>query len=176
MGFNIGVSANMDDFEAEMECDKFLERTFYNWVVEFDNYGDQSCIIQTGKYFGMDLKPLTILIYTNGELDADYIQSGLQNTDFLIDLVSELIKNVSAERNFIEKIQYEIKSGPTDEERQMLIKAIGHDPFPKYENPDPNPWKKYVMEGDFLGHLNILKESLECFKSKGQKKVFLTAG
>ena len=79
----------MDDFEAEMECDKFLERTFYNWVVEFDNYGDQSCIIQTGKYFGMDLKPLTILIYTNGELDDDYIQSGLQNTDFLIDLVSD---------------------------------------------------------------------------------------
>lgn len=176
MGFNIGVSANMDDFEAEMECDKFLERTFYNWVVEFDNYGDQSCIIQTGKYFGIDLKPLTNLIYTNDELDDEYIQSGLQKTDFLIGLVKGLIKKIKAEPTFIEKIKYEINTGPSDEERKMMIQALGHDPFPKYENPDPNPWKKYVLEGDFLEHLNTLKDSLECFKSKGQDEVFLTAG
>ncbi|MGB1038235.1 MAG: hypothetical protein ACPGYY_06265 [Bacteroidia bacterium] len=176
MGFNIGVSAITTDFSAIIECDTFLERTFYIWVSEFSSFGDESCIIQTGRYFGLDLKPLTNLIYTNGELDDDYINSGLQKTGFLIDLLSELIVNLSNERNFIEKINYKTDTGPSNEERQLIIDAFGHDPFPKKDNPDPNPWKEYIIKGEFLDHLNILKESLNCYKSKGYEEVFLTAG
>ena len=176
MGFNIGVSANMDDFEAEMECDKFLARTFYNWVVEFDIYGNQSCIIQTGKYFGLDLEPLTKLVYV-GDQEDDHIQEyGLQNTDFLIGLVSSLINNVTTQRSFIDKINYKINTGPSDKEQEIKIDSIGRDSSPKYDNINPNPWKNYVIKGEFLDHLNTLKESLECFKSKGQNEVYLTAG
>lgn len=176
MGFNIGVSANTKDFKIEMECDKFLERTFYNWVVEFDLYGEYSCIIQTGKYFGLDLKPLTNLIYTNGEMDFEYIQSGMQNTDFLINLVDNLIKNVISDRNFIDKIENEPNKGASNEEMETKGITPGYDEFSKANNNIGKRWREYIIEGEFIEHLNILKESLVCFKSNGQDQVFLTAG
>ena len=176
MGFNIGVSADTDDFEANSECDKFIERTFYDWVVEYDDFGEQSCIIQTGKHFGLDLTPLTKLIYTNDEVDDKYIQAGLQKTLFLIELTTELIDNIKNEQLFIDNINYKVNTGPSDEERELMIKMTGHDPFPKSESTDRNPWRKYIVDAELLRHLEVLKENLECFRSKGQEDVFLTAG
>lgn len=170
MGYNISVAAN--NTEVTTECDRFLERTFYVWVVQFHDYGEQSCIIQTGKYFGLDLTPLTNVIYTRSACD----EYGLQETDFLINLVSELIDNIHRDRLFIDKIKYEIYKGPSDLQRKIMIQLVGRqNSYSNYENLDPNPWRKYIVEGEFLEHLNILKESLECFKSKGCEKVFLTA-
>lgn len=139
MGFNIGVLSNTGDFE----CDKFIDRRFYNWVVEFNSLGEKSCIIQIGKYFNLDLKPLTDLVYIGyDDDDIEYVY-GLQNTDFLIQLVSDLIDNIKSNKSFIDNFK--------------------------------GAWKSYVTRGDLLEDLNILKEILECFKSKGNNEVLLTA-
>lgn len=176
MGFNIGVSAMTNINEEIHYCDKFLERKFYTWVAEFQNYGDQACIIQTGKYFNLDLKPLTKMVYANSEVDDDFIQRMLQPTEFLIDLVNKLIEKVINNINFIDSIEYQIDKGPSEELRKLMVKNFKKNLFPRDKNPNLNPWRKYIKEGEFIEHLITLKESLTCFQSKGYSKVYLTAG
>ena len=160
MGFNIGVSGKI--WDEDSNCDKILDRMYFNWVKEYSLHGNQSCMIQTGNYFKLDLKPLTWLVYDpiwepGEEWDDDdprydkHIQFGLQKTDFLLDLVSRLIKNVMTDSNFIDHINYK-----TDDDSTL--------------------WRTYVLKGEFLEHLKTLKESLDCYKSHGQDEVYFYCG
>ena len=77
MGFNIGVyPAQANNYP---DCRYFIDRAFYDFVNNGESYGDQSILLQSGKYYGLDLSSLLKLVYTWDEVPADYIK---ENTQF----------------------------------------------------------------------------------------------
>ncbi len=176
MGFNIGVSAIDCNFITTTTCRQFLDRRFYNWVAEFEYLGEKSSIIQTGKYFELDLTPLTKLIYTNGDIDEKYMLSGLQNTDFLIQLIEELLQKIDADRNFYDNLDFEAANKHGNDVLKSLLNKFEQATSLEENFSTEKLWKNYLSQNEFQAHLKALKSSLECYKTNGHSNVFLTAG
>lgn len=59
MGFNIGVFS--EQTPNNFDCHHFVDRAFYNFVNDGEQYGDESILIKSGQYYGLDLSPLLSL-------------------------------------------------------------------------------------------------------------------
>lgn len=142
MGYNIGISANSLDMEIEIECDKFLNRNYFNWINEYHLLGDKSCISQIAYYLKIDLLPLTKFV--NEDTDQNFLPS-MQNIDELLSL--------------IDLTTFKVKQKPD------LINIILNEELRER-------WNNYFLKGDFLIDMATLKSSLKCFKSKGFNDVY----
>jgi predicted DsbA family dithiol-disulfide isomerase len=185
MGFNIDVWSDQTD--DNHECNHFINRTFYNFVNSGDRVGDQSILIQSGRYYGLDLSPLQNLVYTWDEVTDEYIQENIQNLDTLLELVTRFRNGIAQDRTVCDKISYAwhedmgilennenlIQDVSTVTTKQLLDWLQQE---PKKAGENSNPWKPYFDEGQILEDLDNLLASLHCYKSRGVTEVYLTAG
>ena len=187
MGFNIGVSS--EQIANNYECYQFIERAFYNFVNSGEQFGEESIIIQSGRYYGLDLSPLLKLVYTWDEVSQDYIQENIQNTDDLLNLVVNFRDRINDDRFVCDKIEYtayQLYPAMSDEEKDDLIKEIGeevvlgliksNEDIKKEIAENPNPWKWYFEGGRIVDDLTDLIKSIQCYKDKGATEIYLTAG
>ena len=187
MGFNIGVFS--EQTPNNFDCRHFIDRAFYNFVNSGEQYGDQSILIQSGQYYGLDLSPLLKLVYTWDEVTQDYIKENVQNTDNLLKLVTSFRNGVEQDRSVCDKVNYvwyEQSTLMSEQDKEAFIKEVGEAkarPFldmigqqQKEIEDNPNPWKWYFEDGQIIDDLNNLVKSLECYKNKGATEVYLTAG
>jgi hypothetical protein len=96
MGFNIGVYS--EQMTNNSDCRHFIDRMFYNFVNSGEQYGDESILIQSGRYYGMDLSALLKLVYTWDEVTKDYIKANIQNTGYLLNLVVDFRNSIEQNR------------------------------------------------------------------------------
>ena len=148
MGFNIGICAITDKLEITSKCDEFLERNYFNWVTEYEYLDEDSCIIQTGKLFNLDLEPLTYMTCLEG-YENDEIPECLQDVNSLIITIDKLISCVKEKPFFINEL-------PNVEHKSR--------------------WNNYIIKGDFLIHLETISRILNCYKNNGFEKVFFEFG
>ena len=187
MGFNIGVWS--DQTHNNADCYQFVDRMFYNLVNSGEQYGEQSILVQCGKYYGLDLSPFLKLVYTCDEVTHDYVQANIQNVDELLQLVTTFRDRVEQDSSVCDKISYVWYEEPlsmSEHEKECLIKEVGEEmakPFfdiieqrLKEGEENPNPWKWYFDEGQIISDLNDLLKRLQCYKDKGITDVYLTAG
>lgn len=187
MGFNIFLYS--DDSDANNLCRHFIDRLFYNFVNSGEMYGDESILIQSGKYYEVDLLPLLKLVYTNDEVTEDYIKANTQQTDFLLVLVETFYDKIILDKSVCDKIKYkayETRLEFSEEQKQQLIKSLGNEVansmFESFEvqnnemQQNPNPWKSYFESGKILVDLKNLIEALKCFKNNGVSQLYLAAG
>lgn len=187
MGFNIGVHS--EQIPNSFDCRQFLDRTFYDFVSSGEEYGEQSILIQSGRYYGVDLSPLLKLVYTWDEVTQDYIRENIQSTDDLLNLVSTFRDRILEDRSVCDKIiytTYEKSLNLSEQDMQSLIHSLGEiaaaplmemmNEERKQREENPNPWKGYFAEGHILEDLNNLIKSIQCFKDKGATEIYLTAG
>jgi hypothetical protein len=187
MGFNIGVWS--EQATNNSDCYHFIERTFYDFVDSGRQYGDQSILIQSGRYYGHDLSPLLKLVYTWDGVTPDDIKANVQNTDDLLNLVTSFRNSVEQDLTVCDKISYvwyEQSVNMSEEEKETLIKEVGEtmakpfldiiDQRRKEIEENPNPWRQYFDEGRILGDLDNLIKRLQCYKDKGVTEIYLTAG
>lgn len=187
MGFNLGVHS--DEVENDEACYYFIDRTFYNFVVSYDTFAEQSILKQAGVYYGIDLMPLTKIVYTWDEVTADYIKEHTQDTDFLLQLTKVFYDKIKADNTVCEKISYKAYEDLMDfpeEVKQAFISQMGaamaNEIFQQLEDDkkerieNPNPWHAYFKSGDVLEHLENLIKRIECYKSKGAAHIYFTAG
>lgn len=187
MGFNIGVFS--EQTPNNFDCHQFIDRAFYNFVNSGEQYGDQSILIQSGLYYGINLSPLLKLVYTWDEVTQDYIKANVQSTDALLKLVTDFRNGVEQDRSVCDKITYvwyEQSTLMTEQDKETLIKEVGEamakpfldmiDQQRKEVEDSPNPWKWYFEDGQIVRDLNNLIKSIECYKDKGVTEIYLTAG
>jgi hypothetical protein len=188
MGFNIGVASEKEP--TSLECDHFINRSFYNFVNSGEQYGDESILIRSGQYYGLDLSCLLKLVYTWDEVPDDYIKTNLQTTNTLLNLIETFRDKIQKDNSVCDKIEYtwhdtsfsntleESIQNSDNELNKELIKMISemiNAQKSEAEN-NPNPWKSYFEEGQIIGDLDNLIKSLRCFKDKGVTQIYLTAG
>lgn len=186
MGFNIGVlSAQLPN---EFDCHHFVNRTFYNFVNDGEQYGDESILIQSGQYYGLDLSPLLKLVYTWDEVTDEYINENIQDVDALLTLTESFRNGIQKDNSVCDKITYiwyDRSFNLSEEQIDNMKKEMGDAAGlfleimagKKKEIADnPNPWKWYFEEGQVIEDLNNLIKSIQCYKSKGATEVYLTAG
>lgn len=186
MGFNIGVFPAQGN--KPLDCYYFIDRAFYVFVNSGEVYGDQSILLQSGKYYGLDLSPLLKLVYTWEEVPADYIKENTQRTDFLLHLTQSFRDKIQQDPLVCNHITYswrdesidlsspemqEILKSMKEEQAADFIRLMGGYPHPE-ENTDP--WKEYFEQGQIVEDLNSLIKSIQCLKDKGNDEIFLTAG
>jgi hypothetical protein len=187
MGFNIGVYS--EQTANNSDCYQFIDRAFYDFVNSGEMYGDQSILIQSGQYYGLDLSPLLKLVYTWDEVTPDYIKENIQSTDALLSLVITFREKVRNDPSVCDKIKYvwhEQSINMTQQDIEELIKEVGKEaakPFfqmieeqKKEIEENPNPWKWYFEQGQIIYDLNNLIKRIQCYKDKGTTEIYLTAG
>ncbi len=187
MGFNIGVSSA--ERENNFECSHFIDRAFYNFVNEGEMYGDESILIKSGEFYGLDLSALLKIVYTWDGVTKEDIISNSQNVQDLLNLMVTFRNNIQNNNTVCDKIEYvwydrDVNLSQTEIEE--LIEQIGEElakPFlesktkqKKEIEENPNPWKWYFDQGQIIDDLNNLIKSLECYKDKGVVTIYLTAG
>ena len=153
MGFNIGVWSDQTD--KNNDCDEFIDRVFYYFVDSVEMWGDKSILIQAGKYYKIDLSPLQKIVYTNGDLPKEYIESQYQDVNMLLSLVKEFRIKVKEDPNGCDKMEYD----PAES-----------------DNSEEHPYKHYFESGDIIEDLDSLIRYLQFYKNLGVKEVYLTAG
>lgn len=187
MGFNIGVFS--EQIPNSFECHHFIDRLFYNFVNDGEQYGDESILIKSGQYYGLDLSPLLKLVYTWDEVAVDYIKENIQNVDFLLTLTNTFRDRIQNDNSVCDKINYVWYEQPINFSQAYIDKLIadmGEDMAKafletmerqkKEIEDNPNPWKWYFVQGQIIEDLNNLIKSLQCYKDKGATEVYLTAG
>lgn len=187
MGFNIGVSS--EQTPNTFDCHVFIDRAFYNFVNDGEQYGDESILIKVGQYYGLDLSPLLKLVYTWDEVTADYIKENVQAVDFLLTMTVAFRDKIQKDNSVCDKIEYVWYDQPinlSQADIDRLISEMGEEmarPFlgiferKKKEIVDnPNPWKWYFEQGQIIEDLNNLIKNIKCYKDKGVTEIYLTAG
>lgn len=187
MGFNIGVHSNLT--KDNYDCYNFIDRVFYNFVNSGEMYRKDSILIKSGNYYGLDLSPMTKLVYTWDEPSEDYINENIQKTDFLLDLTLSLRDKIQRDNSVCDKITYIWFDKPytlTEQEIQNMKEEGGEKATAEFLetmrrqqdeiDANPNPWNSYFKEGQILSDLDCLIKSIQCYKSKGVQEIFLTAG
>jgi hypothetical protein len=187
MGFNIGVSSVQ--IQNNIECRHFIDRAFYNFVNDGEQYGDESILIKAGQYYGLDLSPLIKLVYTWDEVTADYIRENIQAVDLLLTLTTAFRDKIQKDNSVCDKIKYVWYDQPinlSQADIDKLITEMGEEmarPFldtierqKKEIDDNPNPWKWYFDQGQIIEDLNNLIKSIQCYKDKGATEIYLTAG
>jgi hypothetical protein len=187
MGFNIGVHSKQEN--DKFNCYYFIDRMFFNFVNSGEMYGEESIIIQSGIYYGLDLSPLTKFVYTWDEPTEDYINENIQKTEILLDLIISFKDRIIQDKTVCEKIKYIWTDKPyllTEQDIQNMKKEVGETATndfiaemsrqQKEIDENPNPWNWYFVEGQIINDLDNLIKSLQCYKDNGVEEVFLTAG
>jgi hypothetical protein len=187
MGFNIGVFS--EQTPNNFECQHFVNRAFYNFVNNGEQYGNESILIKAGQYYGLDLSPLLKLVYTWDEVSADYIKENIQTVDFLLSLTITFRDKIQNDNTVCDKIEYIWYDQPinfSQDDIDKMITEIGEEmarPFldtlerqKKEIDENPNPWKWYFEQGQIIEDLNNLIKSIQCYKEKGPVEIYLTAG
>jgi|688.fasta_scaffold258865_1 hypothetical protein len=187
MGFNIGVFS--EQTPNNFDCHNFVDRAFYNFVNDGEQYGDESILIKAGQYYGLDLSPLLKLVYTWDEVTADYIMEHIQPIDFLLDLTITFRDKIQNDNSVCDKIKYVWYDQPinlSQADVEQLITEMGEEmarPLldtmerqKKEINDNPNPWKWYFEQRQIIEDLNNLIKSIQCYKDKGVTEIYLTAG
>jgi hypothetical protein len=183
MGFIIGVHSRQ--LSGNFECYHFIDRTFYNFVSSGELYGEHSILIQSGRYYGVDLSALLKIVYTWEEISDEYITANVQDAESLLQVVTAFRNRVQADPGVCDHIVYHwfarSSDKTTEAEREACEKFLRM--FPDAGggwNPETgqllNPWKWYFEQGQVLMDLDTLIRSLKCYKSKGVTEVFLAAG
>lgn len=154
MGFNINVIGvkNIENFD----CSKFIERSWYNFTTSYDMYEDESVLIKAGEYFGLDLKELSIHIYSDslyGE-DYDYIKDCEISIEKILPILKQFKSNVIDEPNFLEKVNFTSKDN------------IGQKQF----------FLHYTSSSFFINDLTNLIQSIECCQKEGESHIYFMAG
>lgn len=186
MGFNIGVSS--EQITNNFDCHVFIDRAFYNFINDGEQYGDESILIKAGQYYGLDLTPLLKLVYTWDEVMKEYISENIQPVDTLLNLATSFRDRIQNDNTVCDKIKYIWYDQPilSKEDIDKMILEMGEQrvrPFidtiemqKKEIEENPNPWKWYFEQGQIIDDLNNLIKSLQCYKDKGAIQVYLTAG
>ena len=186
MGFNIGVYPAQGN--SYPDCRYFIDRAFYDFVNSGESYGDQSILLQSGKYYGLDLSPLLKLVYTWDEVPADYIKENTQNTDFLLHLTQSFRDKIQQDPLVCDHITYDWREESinlSSPEMQELLKNMEAEQAAAFTqmlggHQDPeentNPWKEYFEQGQIVEDLNNLVKGIQCYKDKGIDEIYLTAG
>jgi hypothetical protein len=187
MGYNLGVYSKQSS--EILDCDQFIERTFFNFVCSYENYGNESILIQSGKYYNLDLLPLTKYVYSWDAPDEVYINENIQETNTLLNLTIELRNKIISDNSVCDKINYTWYDKPylfDEEEISSLKKEIGstainsfvkeNEQMQKQISDNPNPWKNYFETLQILSDLESLIKSLQCYKDNGIEEIYLTAG
>ena len=187
MGFNIGVWS--EHTINNTACYHFIDRAFYNFINQGEQYGDQSILIRSGRYYGLDLSPLLKLVYISDELTQDYLKQTVQNTDELLNLVTSFRDSIERDNSVCDKINYVWYEQPiemSEQDKAGFIKGLGEvmanllletmERKKKEIEQDPNPWKWYFEEKQIVSDLNNLIATLQCYKEKGVIEVYVTAG
>lgn len=190
MGFNIIVYAFPDPFREDFwQCDRFLERTFYNFVVSHDNFGERSILIRAGAYFGVDLKPLSRLLYAGEDPLHEEWAAHAQPLSPLLSVLKTFAAGVQQDPRVCEKIDYQARDSAEYFDLNQLtameeefssglmadLKRIA-EANRRAWSENPNPWNAYFVEGRILEDLKAIITTLECLQSKGVEMVCLTAG
>lgn len=162
MGFHISISQRNYDLSQWMECHKFIDKIYYHWISEYEFFAERSCIFQTGLYFNIDVRPLTRLLHTNGEVNDKDLDSWLQTSDSLISLLLNLIGRIQEYPEYVKDIDYDCYADDRMKVRSSLIGG--------------SPWNEYVMSGKLTEHLKVLLDMIECYKKQGNDRVIITAG
>ena len=187
MGFNIGVFS--EQTPNNFDRHHIVDRAFYNFVNDGEQYGDESILIKAGQYYGLDLSPLLKLVYTWDEVTADYFKGNIQTVDFLLSLTIAFRDKIQNDTSVCDKIKYVWYDQPinfSQEDIDKLTTEMGEEmarPFldtierqKKEINENPNPWKWYFEQGQIIEDLNNLIKSIQCYKDKGAAEIYLTAG
>jgi hypothetical protein len=187
MGFNIGVFS--EQTPNNFDCQHFVDRAFYNFVNDGEQYGNESILIKAGQYYGLDLSPLLKLVYTLDEVSADYIKENIQTVDFLLSLTKSFRDKIQNDNTVCDKIEYVWYDQSiifSQDDIDKMITEIGEEmarPFldtlerqKKEIDENPNPWKWYFEQGQIIEDLNNLIKSIHCYKEKGAVEIYLTAG
>lgn len=186
MGFNIGVSS--EQIPNNFDCHVFIDRAFYNFINDGEQYGDESILIRAGQYYGLDLTPLLKIVYTWDEVTKEYISENIQPIDTLLNLATSFRDRIQNDNTVCDKIKYIWYDQPilSKEDIDKMILEMGEQmvrPFidtlemqKKEIEENPNPWKWYFEQGQIIDDLNNLIKSLQCYKDKGAIQVYLTAG
>lgn len=187
MGFNIGVYS--EQASCNRDCNRFIDRAFYNFVNEGEQYGDESILIRSGQYYGLDLSPLLKLVYMWDEVTPAYISENIQDTDFLLNLITTFRDKIQEDNTVCDKITYVWYEKTVNIEQAEIdkwIREMGEEnvrPFldmidmqKKQIEADPNPWKSYFEERQIVRDLNNLADSIQCYRDNGVSQIYLTAG
>jgi hypothetical protein len=150
MGFNIYVSTIQNEDELE-ENDFFIDRLFYFFICSFEVYGDESILIKIGKYYDVDLIPLTKLVYFD-EDNIDVIRKYSQKTELLLDVVMKLYEAIKKDSSVCEKLNYQ-----------------------KTDNYFYNSVGNYIQHGGILKDLEILIKWIRYYENQNIFEIYLSA-
>lgn len=176
MGYNI----NLIDAEnpRNSDCRIFINRSFYSFLVSYESYGDSSVVIQSGKYFNLDLYPLTKIAYLEDltieelkEIDEKKI-----SLESLKTLVEKFKDKINQDLKFIQNVefQYEDYYARYSEIELKRMKADGLQIDPDWN--EKVEMHKYFIDGQINKDLDVFCEILYCLQSKNVKEVVITAG
>lgn len=187
MGFNIGVRS--EQTTKNSDCYHFIDRVFYNFINDGEQYGDESILIRSGQYYGLDLSSLLKLVYTWDEVTQDYIKENIQKTNDLLDLATTFRDSIERDNSVCDKISYvwyEQSVNMSEQDKENLIREVGEEMAKSFLDmieqqqknieENPNPWKWYFEERQIIGDLSNLIKILQCYQKKGVTEVYLTAG
>lgn len=189
MAFNIGISAS--GYENDQDCYIFIDPEYYTFVASYHRFGNDSALIQVGRFFGLDVMPLTQLVYTWDEVTEDVIEENLQDLSTLYTLVQNLHDHIVRDADVINKIHYrayddlsfpdealaDSNINPYDDVRGIIEKLVQDRYLARErEQNDPNPWKEYFDTKKVLTDLQSVLKGLAVFRDKGVDRVYFDVG
>lgn len=143
-----------------------MDKIFYYFISSYEVNNNDSILIQSGKYYGLDLMPLSKIIYTDGNTKTEWIDEVSQPVDELLALVSRFYEHIKADNTVCEKIHY------SDLDHSITPNQVGHISIKQ----EINPWNNYFKSGEILDDLGALIKSLKCYKENGADTIYLDVG
>ena len=143
MGFDIGLFPEA----IEVEFDSFIDRTYYEFVCNYENEGSESVIQQTGEALRINLEPLAKLVPLEAMDDEEYLESNLQDTKELLNFVSVVREKVSQNLTVADNFIFEYSD-------------------------DRKKWPLYFSSGKILEDLDVVIRLLQQYQQDGVKRVF----
>lgn len=148
MGFRISVRTSPS---PTCDYDNKSSKEFYQFISTYDQYGDESLLVQSGRYFGLDLTPLTNLIYL--DVQRDYLNSAYQSLNTVYGLMKSFYDHMKASPEFIYKIRYKYR------------RTYGQ----------MSAFQEYFSSGRAEQDMLTVLEVLELYRKRGVEQVFLGA-
>ena len=149
MGFKICVrtspSASADYLDQ-------VSQQYYSFISSYDHFGDDSVLVQAGKYLGLDLTPLTNLLYLDVNFE-DYLTSGYQNINKVYRLLDSFYSSLKGSPEVIYAIHYKYR---------------------KVYNQD-EAFHDYFTSGGIIDDVEQLLAVLNRYRIRGVERVFFGA-
>ena len=94
----------------DLDCSTFIDKNYYNFTTSYELYGNESVLIRSGEYFGLDLKGLGLHLYVENESDlvnnSDYLKQHQIEINCILPILQKFKSAIQLESDFLKKVKF----------------------------------------------------------------------